>query len=1086
MGSSAPKTPTNTTQTVNQNNIPEFMQPYFNTLMNSAQQQVYQRDASGKVTGMQPYQPYSTNPNDYVAPLSGLQNQAIQSAGNLKVPGQFQQGSQMVGGAGQQGMGAGAGAMGIGMQAANAGNQYNKMATDPNSMKGFMSPYMQNVVNYETQQANRQYDITGQEQQAAAARSGAFGGSREAIMGAENERNRNQAITGIQSTGAEKAFQNAQQAQQFGANLGMQGYDTGIRGMSAGIQGAQTGIQAGLGLGTLGAGQLGAQRDIMNTQAQFGQMQQDQQQKLINAAIQNYDKSQAYPQEQMTFLSSLLRGFQPNSPSSSTVQNYQASPNWMSQLFGGIGAAGSMYNAYKKEGGLVGYSVGGSIESDLDQMDPEQLQEIIQTTTSDIERQMAKKLLAEKTMAGGGIIAFAQGGSMREQMDRISQEMTAKDYKAHGGTKQDIKDYKSSGKIPIDPKKQLALRTPEELPNYPGGKGDYARQMEDFQRQSRLAPASEVINLPDENVTPRAGRTTNTPPYRPLGIANPDIPGGPVEAELSGRNLPPPTSEGEVMPRQPAPAGLGGPERPAIEGQTGKLIYGEHTQAEYDRLMKERATAPKGPRFASAEQQKWFEETQAQNAPKPGAAAPKAPGSWAEEGQSISGQTIKRGLGKVASTLGKGLGAAGALVGIAEAGSEPSELDKYLAVRAENGDVQAKQVLDSGGSDSIMENLKAPIRDVIGKMDVAGAWEAIKGAFSGGIDSVQAAPTEQPTLNVPQPLQAEPAPAGIPQLQGSMTPTGAGGGEGTWQEAPPLNQGIPQATPQSAGSPFDPLIAEDQANLNNLQDTPYETPEALLKRRAEIMGQRTNTADESKRQFNLRMADFFAHWGSTPGPVIVAGLKALTETMPGFLKDKDDQEKLSRTLSEAQFQIDWADHLEKKGHTEKAAAEREKASETLRSDKRLKAAAEAKFAESEMEQFNQNNRNYADNMTKFTTAQMTNSPNSVKNTNLDNLMGQYNAQIKSADAILQSDDPAVVLAGEDISKLSTEQIDRKMVLKKQNVAEYKSKSEEALNGVMEQMKQGGGNTSGGGGYDFHGTKLSPSEAKAFLKFNQGT
>ena len=208
MGSSAPKTPTNTTQTINTNSIPDFMQPYFNTMMSSAQGQVYQRDAQGNVSGLQSYQPYSTNPNDYVAPLSGLQNQAIQGAGNLQVPGQFQQGSQMVGGSG-------AGALGIGMQAANAGNQYNQMATDPNALKGFMSPYMQNVVNYETGQANRQYDITGQEQQAAAARSGAFGGSREAIMGAENERNRNQAITGIQSTGAEKAFQNAQQGGGF-------------------------------------------------------------------------------------------------------------------------------------------------------------------------------------------------------------------------------------------------------------------------------------------------------------------------------------------------------------------------------------------------------------------------------------------------------------------------------------------------------------------------------------------------------------------------------------------------------------------------------------------------------------------------------------------------------------------------------------------------------------------------------------------------------------------------------------------------------------------------------------------------------
>jgi len=226
--SAPPPAPTNTTQTQNINSIPGQLMPFALGNLQAAQKQLFTTDAKGKITGYQPYTPYSTDANKYVAGFSGLQTQAQQGAANLQVPGQFTQASGI---AGMSSLGA-----------LNAGNQFAQQATDPNATAAYMSPYMQNVVNYQTQQANRQYDITGAEQMGNATRAGAFGGSREAIMAAENERNRNQAITGIQATGAQNAFQNAQAQQQFGANLGLQGYQTGI-------QGAQT-------LGQLGTEQL--------------------------------------------------------------------------------------------------------------------------------------------------------------------------------------------------------------------------------------------------------------------------------------------------------------------------------------------------------------------------------------------------------------------------------------------------------------------------------------------------------------------------------------------------------------------------------------------------------------------------------------------------------------------------------------------------------------------------------------------------------------------------------------------------------------------------------------------------------------
>ena len=57
------------------------------------------------------------------------------------------------------------------------------------SAQDYMSPYMQNVVDIQQREAQRQADIAGTQRGAQAARSGAFGGSRQAVMEAEAARN---------------------------------------------------------------------------------------------------------------------------------------------------------------------------------------------------------------------------------------------------------------------------------------------------------------------------------------------------------------------------------------------------------------------------------------------------------------------------------------------------------------------------------------------------------------------------------------------------------------------------------------------------------------------------------------------------------------------------------------------------------------------------------------------------------------------------------------------------------------------------------------------------------------------------------
>jgi hypothetical protein len=175
---------------------------------------------------------------------------------------------------GQAGMAYGAQGAGIGQRGVSAAEQgfnaqdaYRQQATSADEMGKYMSPYMQNVVDVQSKEARRQADIASQGTKTQATKAGAFGGSRAAIVEAENQRGLQDRLAGIQAQGSQSAFDKAQQAQQFGSNLGIQGLQAGYQGLQAGMQGTAQGMQ-------------GAQTGIQGQQAglaginQAGQLQQ--------------------------------------------------------------------------------------------------------------------------------------------------------------------------------------------------------------------------------------------------------------------------------------------------------------------------------------------------------------------------------------------------------------------------------------------------------------------------------------------------------------------------------------------------------------------------------------------------------------------------------------------------------------------------------------------------------------------------------------------------------------------------------------------------------------------------------------------
>ena len=422
-GSPAPAQPT--TSTTYQTAIPEYAKPYMEDVMGKAKALT---DINAN-----PYQPYCGQRN---ADFSQLQQQAFQniwqatptqqlgagtalaSAAGINALGAQDQagalGQQALGYGGQgsmyggmgarigqqasrlagQGLGYGGMGAGYGAQAADmsgmgfgAGQQYAQQATNPNATQAYMSPYMQNVVDYQKSQALRDYQMANPMRKAQATAAGAFGGTRQALVDAEAQRNLNSQLQGIEATGAQNAFTTAQQQQQFGANLGLQGQQLGYQGLGMGIQGAQSGLaglqaanqlygtglqgaqagmqgaqigQAGVGqainagqyglqglgqataaagtLGQLGQTQYGQQMGINQAQMQAGAQQQAAEQNRLNQAYQEFANQQNYPYKQLGFMSDILRGAGQLSTTAGQ-QMYQAPPSTASQL-GGLATAG--------------------------------------------------------------------------------------------------------------------------------------------------------------------------------------------------------------------------------------------------------------------------------------------------------------------------------------------------------------------------------------------------------------------------------------------------------------------------------------------------------------------------------------------------------------------------------------------------------------------------------------------------------------------------------------------------------------------------------------------------------------------------
>jgi len=238
------------------------------------------------------FQPYA---GAFTAPQSELQTSAFKGIGSLTIP-------QALTTAGTQAT-----------QTFTGAQQYMPQI---GTIQSYMNPYLEAVLEPQRREASRQAEIARNEMQGRMAKAGAYGGSRQAIMEAEAQRNLQTLLGDITGKGYAGAFEAAQRQRQ--ADI-----DAGLKGLAA--QTAATQVLGGIG------GQQ-AQYGLANLQemARQGQAQREIEQQGLTADYGQYLRELEFPREQLRFQSEMLQRLP-----LATQSFYQPAPSAASSAAGG-------------------------------------------------------------------------------------------------------------------------------------------------------------------------------------------------------------------------------------------------------------------------------------------------------------------------------------------------------------------------------------------------------------------------------------------------------------------------------------------------------------------------------------------------------------------------------------------------------------------------------------------------------------------------------------------------------------------------------------------------------------------------------
>ena len=199
--------------------------------------------------------------------------------------------------------------------------QFNTGLGPVGSVQDYMSPYISGVMDIEAREARREADIGRQAEQGRLARAGAYGGSRQAIMEAERQRNLGTQIGDIRTKGLQSAFDRAQKQRLEEAGLG-------LTAQKYGEEAQQFGAEYGL--------------KSLADQMAAGKEQRRIAQEPLDFGFKQFEESVAAPREAATYMSSLLGNLQYPLRAAPYSPGTQGQSALSAGLQGGLGAYGLM------------------------------------------------------------------------------------------------------------------------------------------------------------------------------------------------------------------------------------------------------------------------------------------------------------------------------------------------------------------------------------------------------------------------------------------------------------------------------------------------------------------------------------------------------------------------------------------------------------------------------------------------------------------------------------------------------------------------------------------------------------------------
>jgi hypothetical protein len=829
------------------------------------------------------------------------------------------------------------------LQMKAAGNVGTGSFTQPGAADAYMSPYMQNVVDIQQREAQRQADIAGTKRGSQFAQAGAFGGSRQAIENAEAARNLATQKGDIQAQGLQSSYQqaqqqfNAEQQAQLQAALANQQVQqqTGVQNLSALLQtqglGAQTGLtaqqlnqQSSL-QAALANQQAGMQTGQFNQQQQYNTALQNaqmlQQQQLANQGLQGQYGLQQGQMNQAINLQNAAQQQAANAANQAMFGQYGLQQGTMNQQM----AMGNVANqqqmamsnvANRQQAAMANQALQGQYgltQGQLNQANQQFNAQQLQAANL-ANQQMAFNTANQNLQANLGVQQLGTGQNMQAQL--ANQQAMLANQQALEQSRQFGANYgQQMNAQQLAAAQQLAGIGGQQLTAQQGIYG-LQNQIGGQQQQQQ----QQIINQAVQDYS-----NAQQYPLMQLGTMSNILRGLPMQASTTNMYQAAPNALTQ---------GIGAV---GAYGAFNNMFGGSSTTGKKEGGVIHAAKGGIMSYDVGGEIESTLENMDVDNLKK-----------YAKESSSPSVKKMAMRLIQEKSMPVPRM-ARGGILAFAKSteennqslveGEDAEKLRKYGGAPSymyNPGEFVSKinpfRMLGDRHAESFGTKLSAP-PSTTAPVEPAPPPAALTNPSAiTAVPTAGPAPVTRPAPAAP-PVVAQTPPVAAPTAAPVARPPAPAGIKGA--PAYPGLEPIPD-TPEhiayrrqaeAANANANKTVAQYLADVKAEQVAAGLEPEntGMKDYRARIMAERANLDDEAKRQKNLRIAEFFASWGSTPGATLVAGMTALKKTIPNLIEDEKERKKALREADKIIYDLDQAVRLEKKGDINAAADRKQNA-----------------------------------------------------------------------------------------------------------------------------------------------------------------